>query len=461
MTLPTIGWLCDTLGADAPDLPHDMPLGPISIDTRTIKAGDTFWALRAQRDGHDFVPDALERGAKAIVVDANRKRSSAAQSLRARMIGVRDTTAALTHAAGVWRSRCTYPFIGITGSNGKTSTKDLIVHLLAVRFRVGGTTGNLNNQIGVPLTLLAFPTDLDMAVVEMGASYTGEIGELCEICRPTHGLVTSISSAHLEGFGSIEAVAETKGQLYDYVSDQGFAFVPTDDSLCVIQSSACTAKIGYAFSPAPENWTGGHFAASELKYDRLGRAQFTFDQQSVEIGIPGQAAALTALAALTVARSFDVPFTDCVHAISEHRSARGRLDVIRLNDITVIDDSYNANPASMRAAVHTLSLVHGQRRVAILGDMLELGSFAEREHQRLGEDIASYSVDVAIFVGPLSKLAAEAALQVRAKVHWIENTADFEGGIEDLVKCGDVVLVKASRGMTMERIVDRLKQVFH
>ena len=185
-------------------------LGPISIDTRTLARGDTFWALKGERDGHDFVTDAFAKGAKAAVVNQSWLNVARAPAIREKLITVADTKFALTEAGRAWRAALNCPVIGITGTNGKTSTKDLILKLLSLRYAATGTQGNLNNEIGVPLTLLAVPGESQVLVVEMGASHVGEVADLCRISRPTHGLVTSIGKAHLAGFGDLEGVVKTK-----------------------------------------------------------------------------------------------------------------------------------------------------------------------------------------------------------------------------------------------------------
>jgi UDP-N-acetylmuramoyl-tripeptide--D-alanyl-D-alanine ligase len=247
MIRPTIGWFCHTIGAHSPFLSPDLPLTAISIDTRTLHAGDTFWAIKSARDGHDFVSRAFILGAKAAVVNLEWMNSSEAAPVRDRLIGVEDTVRALTMAAGAWRETFPFPIIGITGTNGKTSTKDLMLKVLATKLSASGTAGNFNSEIGVPLTLLATPQDSDVAVIEMGASHPGEFADLCRLCKPTHGLVTSIGRAHLEGFGTLEEIARTKAALYNYVAEDGMGFVPTDDALCREAARLNHRKIGYGF----------------------------------------------------------------------------------------------------------------------------------------------------------------------------------------------------------------------
>jgi UDP-N-acetylmuramoyl-tripeptide--D-alanyl-D-alanine ligase len=371
---------------------------------------------------------------------------------------VKDTREALTKAGDAWRNKLHYPVLGITGTNGKTSTKDLILRLLALKYRAAGTRGNLNNELGVPLTLLEMTTDQEIAVIEMGASHAGEIADLCKISRPTHGLVTSIGRAHLEGFGSLDALARTKGELYEAVAVHGVAFVPTDDELCRREASENGRKIGYGFQSRPADWNGEFHHGTDLLYDDNGCAHFQFEETTIRLGIPGVPAAITALAALSVAAHFRISAEDCHDAIAAWSGVPGRTAILNIGGITIIDDSYNANPSSMLAALDTLSVLKGKRHIAILGDMNELGEFAEEEHRRLGEVVTKYRLDHIIFVGALSETAAQAAVKSGSNAQHFENYEALEPHLKQFIQLDDVVLVKASRGVKLERAVEHLKR---
>jgi UDP-N-acetylmuramoyl-tripeptide--D-alanyl-D-alanine ligase len=438
-------------------LDPNTPLGPISIDSRALKPDDTFWAVQGTRDGHEFVFDAFAKGAKLAVVNRAWWERNSADVRKYPMVVVGDTRATLSEAGKAWRERFTFPVIGITGTNGKTSTKDLILKLLSLRFTPGGTKGNLNNDLGVPLTLLDIPLDCDIAVIEMGANHLGEISQLCKVSQPTHGLVTSIGKAHLEGFGSLEALAHTKGELYDAVADSGVAFVPTDDELCRREAELNPQKIGYGFQPRPNEWTGEFHQGKGLHFDEQGRALFRFDDVEIRLGLPGRPAAIAALSALTVASHFWISPKACQAEIESWTGLRGRVDIFTAGGVTIMDDSYNANPPSMIAALETLSHLQGKRRVAVLGDMNELGEYAEEEHRKLGEAVSGFKIDQAIFVGPVSKIAAQAASKGGVSTAHFANYELLEPHLKHLIQNGDVVLVKASRGMKLERVVDYLK----
>ncbi len=460
MTLPTIGWFCETAGGSLPALSLDQPLTAISIDSRTLQAGDTFWAIKSTRDGHDFVSDAFSRGAKAAVVNLAWLRSGAAATFHDRLIGVADTMRALTLAAEAWRRTLFFPMIGITGTNGKTSTKDLLLQILSTKLKAIGTPGNFNNELGVPLTLLAIPQDSDVAVMEMGASHPGEIADLCQICKPTHGLVTSISLAHLAGFATLREVARTKGALYDYVAETGVAFVPTDDALCREVSALNRDKVGYGFGEKPLDWNGEHHHGMNLTFDTAACAHFEFHETSIVLAAPGRPAAVSALAALSVAQNFGIDAEESRKAIRKWQGVGGRATIQQLGMITVMDDSYNANPTSMRAALETLSFLPGKRHVAILGDMNELGSDAEKEHRTLGHDLKQFGSSAGIFIGEFAPVAAAEAEAQGVEARAFLNYEECEAELPSLIRDGDAVLVKGSRSMRLERAVQMLKSLY-
>lgn len=460
MNLPTIGWLCKALQTSLPTaLDHSEELGAISIDSRTLQPGNVFWALAAHRNGHDYVGDAFAKGAKAAVVRKEWQESAAAV-VRNRLIGVENTNHDLQKAARAWRETLECPVIGITGTNGKTSTKDLIRRLLSLKAKTAGTEGNFNNEIGVPLTVLSVSRDSEFAVIEMGASHHGDIRFLCEIAKPTHGLVTSIGKAHLEGFGSLEALTGTKGELYDFVSESGVAFVPTDDKLCREESAVCRHRIGFGFQFPVAGWNSELYSGANLRFDDHGCGRFVFEGVDIRLSIPGRPAALSALAALTAARHFGISPTECRDTVLHWNGVHGRTSVEVVGAILLMDDSYNANPDSMRAALETLSMLRGSRKTVVLGDMNELGDTAANEHRELARQLPNFGITYAIFVGKFAGLAVD-----EAKVHGVQAQAfasgdELVGELASLIRSGDTVLVKGSRSNQLERIVDQLKRLF-
>ncbi|MBI5059877.1 UDP-N-acetylmuramoyl-tripeptide--D-alanyl-D-alanine ligase [candidate division KSB1 bacterium] len=457
MRLPTIGWFCAAVGASCPSGMADAPLGPVCYDSRKLQAGDTFIAVVGEHDGHDYVERAFAAGAKSAIVCAQWASRNPAQAHR--QIVVDDTLSSLQLAGKAWRRQFSVPVVGITGSNGKTSTKDILLKLLAVRYDVGGTEGNLNNQLGVPLTLLSMSGEKQVLVVEMGASRTGEIGELCAISQPTHGLVTSIARAHMAGFGTLTAVARTKGQLYDAVAEAGVAFVHTGDELCRIESSRCRQVIGYGFGEPGEGWSGEYFRAQERSTNELGGMRFTLRDVSYELNIPGQPAALAALAGLAIAGSLGVPLEACRDTVRNWVGVPGRMRVEQLGRLRVLDDSYNANPASMRAALTTLATFSGNK-MAILGTMAELGEFSEEEHRRLTNDLSSFGIPRVIFVG--SGWSGAAARLAERGINAMEtaSVSEMAASLPRLVDGIDVLLLKGSRSVQLDQLMPQLRKLF-
>jgi UDP-N-acetylmuramoyl-tripeptide--D-alanyl-D-alanine ligase len=447
---PTLGWLAAQFAAPIPAQP-ERSLNPVSIDSRRVQAGDTFWALAGQRDGHDFIRDAFIAGAQAAVVSQSWAETQAGRDQLDCCIVVPDTTTALAQAGTNWRAQLACPVIGITGSNGKTTTKELISLLLSLKFRVVATAGNLNNQLGVPLTMLTVPGDADIAIIEMGASRFGEIGELCEICRPTHGLVTSIGRAHLEGFGTIAALAQTKGQLYDAVAENGTAFLPLDDELCRVEAASVRNALAYTFSVSANGFSGAVFQGRDYHLTSAGTAAFVFAGQSISLAVPGYPTALAALAAVTVAHHFEIPLDAAALALKSWGGVPGRGQVLKIGDLTIIDDTYNANPNSMKCALQTLATLPG-RRVAILGAMAELGSYGADEHRRIAEEARSFGFSELILVGEMWK-------DVAGDTAYFPSVAELLEGLPRLVKAQDVVLLKGSRSIELERAVQYLREV--
>lgn len=447
MSGPTLGWLSAQLGVRAIAASAEK-LCPVSIDTRRLQSGDTFWALRGATDGHDFVRQAFAQGAKAAVVNADWAHAAGNSEYVDRCIVVDDTRKALTTAGTMWRHDVGCRIIGITGSNGKTSTKEVVASLLRLKYRVTATEGNFNNRLGVPLTLLRLAEDTEVGVIEMGASEPGEIGDLCELCAPTHGLVTSIGKAHLEGFGTLAALAHTKGQLYDYVAETGVAFVPLDDELCRVEASGAHRAIGYSFNEHFNNFGGEIFRGQHFSSNEFGCASFTFGGQAIQLMIPGYPAALSALAALTIASCFGVPSDEAAGAVRQWQGAPGRGQVLRTRGLTIIDDCYNANPTSMRAALQTLCTIAG-RRIAVLGEMAELGDYSSDEHAKLSHDVQAMQIDTVVLVGA-NWVPAKSA------VTHCDSADQAAQLLSEQARPGDVILVKGSRSVGLERVVNKL-----
>lgn len=454
MSRPTVGWLNALLHACA-SLQEAHPLR-IGIDSRKISPGDVFWALKGNRDGHEFVETAFDDGAIAAVVNRDYASDS---KFNDRLLRVDDTLDALTFAARAWRGELAGLVIGITGSVGKTTAKDYVRAAFAQSRKVNATEGNFNNEIGVPLTLLGTSSDTDVLICEMGAARVGDIAHLCSIVNPRWGLVTAIADAHMVSFGSRENVARTKRELYDHVASDGIAFVPIADERCVQASLECRTRIGFGFENPSAYWESSYVQGKGLVFDEFAQASFHVLGEHISLSIPGRPAAQAALAAMSIATYHGVTPSDAALGISQAVPTKGRATVRKFGRVTVIDDSYNASPTSMRSALETLSLRQGTRKVVVLGDMLELGEISDVSHREVISDLDRAGVSLAILVGPrFSNVAASSFTRSRLLIY--PSVEDALPNLLQLVRPDDLVLVKASRGMALDKVVSKLDEVF-
>ncbi|MEW6569997.1 MAG: UDP-N-acetylmuramoyl-tripeptide--D-alanyl-D-alanine ligase [Nitrospirota bacterium] len=417
----------------------------ISIDSRTIKEGELFLALRGSRfDAHDFLDEALTKGSGAIVCrhleDARTDKT---------IIYVEDTLDALQSIARFLRRKRKIPVIAITGSNGKTTTKELVVSILGTKYRVLKNKGNLNNHIGLPLSLTDLDEKDEIIVLEMGASAPGEIRDLCEIALPNYGILTNVGEAHLAGLRDLKTVRETKLELLDYV--QAVA-VNADDSFLMagIEKSGFKGRlIRYAIQNDAE------VRATDIKLlDKgLNFMLHAADREPIETHseMSGIFNIYNILAAVSMSILFDVGTQKIREAISAFKGVPMRLEIKEKDGVRFIKDFYNANPTSMENAIRELARVKKGRRIAVLGDMLELGSYAEEAHRQIGRLISRLSIDVVVAVGPLMAFAAS---EIQGNVYTAETPDIAKRIVKNICLKGDTVLIKGSRGMRMERVVE-------
>ncbi len=427
----------------------------VSTDTRTLKAGDLFFALRGEKtDGHKFLPEAFAKGAACVVVDQACPR----EALRERpAVIVRDTTRALGQLAHRYRSRFSIPVVAIGGSNGKTTTKEMVSAVLRKRYNVHQTKGNLNNHIGVPMTLFGLRKRHEVAIVEIGTNHFGEVGTLSAIVQPTHAMVTTIEHEHLEFFGSIEGVAKEEGELYRSLDRRGVGFVNVDEKRIGECARSIRHKVTYGFrSPA-----GVHGTMRSVRHD--GTTLFSVHQRrkkayEVQLSIPGVHNATNALAAATVGMTFHVPVKDIQRALRDFRAVDKRMEILSFRGITIINDTYNANADSAIKALETLDAMNAKgKKIVVLGDMLELGSLAEAEHRKVGRELGRLGFKYLLTFGPHARFVNEAAGTMTVNLPFDQKNALAEYLVE-LIGPGDCVLVKGSRGMKMEDIVAFLKE---
>jgi UDP-N-acetylmuramoyl-tripeptide--D-alanyl-D-alanine ligase len=437
-----------TLAGEAPPA-----FAGVSIDTRTLAAGELFLAIRGPRhDGHDFLGEAAARGAAAAVVHRD---APAPPGLA--LVRVADTTRALGDLGRHVRRLSAIPVVGVTGSVGKTTTKDMAAHLLAARGAVLKTEGNLNNQYGLPLTLLRLRPEHTAAVLELGMSAPGEIRDLSRLAEPDVAVLTRVAPVHLEFFPSVDAIAEAKAEILEGLRPGGTAVLNGDDPRVVRIGEHFRGRVLWfgrdrRFDVSAEGWRGTLFSQ---------RFSLRVAGRTVEVALPlpGPHFVVSFLAAAAAAHALGVSPEAMAGAAASLVPARHRGEVRRLGQgVTLLDDCYNSSPEALEAAVVALTLAPAGRKVAILGDMLELGPTGPALHRERGRALAG-RVNVVAGVGPLAKEilagAREAGLAAGA-LHAFADAAAAAAAVGDLVREGDAVLVKGSRGVRLETVVDAL-----
>jgi UDP-N-acetylmuramoyl-tripeptide--D-alanyl-D-alanine ligase len=434
----------------------------LSTDTRTIAAGSLFVALRGERfDAHAFLPAAATAGAAAAVVDGDTPAPAGLPRLR-----VADTLAALGAIARFHRRRFDLPVVGVTGSNGKTTTREMIAAILAERGPVLKTEGNLNNEVGVPLTLLGLRADHRAAVVEMGMSAPGEIARLTALALPQVGVVTNAAAAHLEGLGTIDGVADAKGELYAGLPAGGIAVANADDPRMLARARASGRRL-LTFAAGRQR-RGDVVVLELLAEDATGlRFLLGVGQRELDVALPlvGAHNARNAAAAACAAIALGCSDREIVRGLAGVRPVGRRLLLSRLpGGLLLVDDCYNANPLSMEAALQTLgglARAEGGRPLAALGDMLELGPGEAELHRGVGAAAARLPVARLFGFGPRSRETLAGALAAglpAERAFHTEELAALAVAVRAAVVPGDVLLVKASRGMRLERLVEALHQ---
>lgn len=413
----------------------------ITTDSRSIRKGEIFFALRGpSHDGNVFAHSALASGAVAAVVDD--------PSLTGKNIIVVDNVlATLTELAKHHRRMITFPVIAITGSNGKTTTKELIAAVLSKKGKVHRTTGNLNNHIGVPLTLLAAPADTAYMVVEMGANHKGEIAALCEIAMPTIGIITNIGKAHIEGFGSLEDVREAKSELYHWLRKNAGVAIYNEKSNTLKELIFNIVHKAVPYSDPYGTDLIVEAAEADDLYLKV-TADYEGRQYTFTTNLFGSYNTDNVRAAMAVGVFLEVPFSDIIDAVSSYKPANNRSQVVNTGRNILICDSYNANPSSMEKAINSFSGVRAEKKMVILGDMLELGSESDSAHDKVISDLKALEGAVIFVVGPLFSAASERSEGIRS----FASTEDMYNWLESKKPQCFYILVKGSRGMMLEKL---------
>lgn len=418
-------------------------LNGLSIDSRKIQKGDIFIPLKGDNvDGHHFIRDALDKGASLVFSEQNNDENQ-------KIIPVRSTLKTLGTIAANWRSTFTGSIIGITGSNGKTTTKDLIAAILSNKFQCTHTEGNLNSTIGLPLSLISMSTDKDKYILEMGSGSPGEIRYLCELSQPEVGLITNITEAHIQYFDTVENILLEKSALFNSLPENGTAFLNLDDPYLSKLTPSCNT-ITYSFNSDSD--FHGKYSINSDKVRVL-------EVNGIEIKVPygGAEMAQNILGAFSVSSYLGIEDSLIIDAVESFNAPSGRGQLFHYKEYTIIDDTYNANPASVKAGIDQLSNIpKAVRRIAIIGDMLELGEESENHHSALGEYISEKRIDAVFGYGYLTKFMTDTLNKLGVESRHFTDQLELTHQLEQFIQPGDILYFKGSRSMQMENIIKEL-----
>lgn len=423
----------------------------VTTDSRKIGEGHLFVALKGENfNGEDFVEESLKKGAVAALVSKNFSRA-----VDGVIIKVDDTLAAYQKIAGYWRDRFNIPIIAITGSTGKTTTKDLTAAVLSEVGKVLKTSANYNNEIGVPMTLLELDESHKAAVIEIGMRGLGQIAALAKIVKPTIAIVTNVNETHMELLGSIENIAKAKGELVQAIEPGGTVILNVDNPY--------VADMIKLVKPGVKIITHGIEKDADLKADNVvtGEASTDFDMHfngkvfHFDLPIIGRHNVSNALAAIAAGMTAGLLYPKSQRGLSSFATTKMRFEVIRRDNITIVNDAYNASPASMRAAIKTSADIYDTRKIAVLGDMFELGDIAEKAHRDIGAYVAKKGFEILITVGELAKFIAAGARDAGMENVFVTDTHEEAAKtLRGFLKANDVILFKASHGMHLEKVIE-------
>jgi UDP-N-acetylmuramoyl-tripeptide--D-alanyl-D-alanine ligase len=425
-------------------------INKVSTDSRTIKLGELFVALRGENfDGHDFVESAAKAGASGALVDLNWN-GNVPENFA--LIRATDTVRAYQELAANYRKSLRLKVIAITGSNGKTSTKDFTASVLSRKFRVTKTEGNFNNHVGLPRTILEATSEDEIAVWEIGMNHPGEIATLSEIAAADAAIITNIGVAHIEFMGSREAIAREKGALAEAIGPQGTLILNADDLFSKGIAARTHAKVVFAGT------TGGIVRAIEIRQSADG-SEFTILEGAhrcrAQLPVAGLHMVQNAVLAVAAGRAFGLSIEECAAGLAAAPLTKARLQIKEIGGVHFLDDSYNANPDSMKAALQTLVELNAEgKRMAVLGEMRELGAESERGHREVGETAATLGVDQLITIGDAAELIAQGARSAGLdKVSSVGSTREAADLLGEIAEPGDLVLIKGSRAARTEEVI--------
>ena len=422
----------------------DKIINGISIDSRLIQKGDIFLPLKGESsDGHDFIKDAFKNGASYIFSEKSSKKSEY-------IIKVDSVYEFLLQVASDLRTYFKYPFIGITGSNGKTTTKELLVNILSSKYNIVYTKDNYNSTIGVPISLFQFELNADFAIVEMGASKPGEIKNICKIVKPDIALITNISDAHIEYFKTIKEVQKTKSALFTSLPPDGLAFINVDDNYISELSPNCKT-IKFSFNNSDADYVG--MWTSDNNFNNI-----AINGTNIKLPYSSEVFGKNVLSAFSIAKEIGININDIAKQVKTFNNPKGRCEILKTNDLTIINDSYNSNLTSAISGLkYLMSYRTSGRKIVVIGDMFELGDLGIKHHKELGKKLDKLKPDAVFAIGSLSKHIIGAMKNFSSfKMHF-SNKDSLQIELRKYVENNDVIYIKGSRGMKMEKILNIFK----
>lgn len=443
--------------------PPIEPIESVTIDSRHCSNNSVFFALKGiNQDGHDFILTALEKGATVIVYSKPEYDSVFKEKNR---LGIRvaDPLNYIQDLAKRVMRKIDFQVLGITGSNGKTTTKEMVAHVLSNKYHVHKTTGNMNNHLGVPLTIFDLDKSHNFFIVEMGMNHAGEIWTLCEIAMPNAGLITNVGTAHIEFFGTQDKIADAKGELFSYLrKKKGFLFVNADDPYLLKQIKKTSSASFYGISNSEASVKAFNITADDVSC-------FTFqwiDEKSgktgtVKLQIPGLHQVYNALSAVAVGLRYGIQPNTICESLNSFKAHSNRMEIKKINNLTIVSDCYNANSDSMKAGLKTLSeMKTNRRKVSVLGDMFELGELSPSLHKEIGQLINQLNIDVVITIGEQTRFLNEAIKEKNINKFHFLTVDEALKWLDNNTKKDDIIYIKASRGMKLEHITQYLEAKF-
>lgn len=431
----------------------DTKISNISIDTRTIQPNDLFVAIKGKNlDGHKFVAEAITKGAIGVIIAKGKIKAKNSISIQ-----VNDTTKALANIAGYYRKRFNPLVIAVTGSNGKTTTKEMIASIISRRMQITKAKGSYNNDIGVPLTILEMNSQTQALILEIEMNILGETRRLAQIAKPKIGVITNIGDTHLEFLGNKENVLKEKTELIESLGPEGISILNADDE-CLRHISALPQAVTFGISNQADV-----FASKITDRADQGSHFLLNGKYRVRLPVPGKHNIYNALAAIATSLAAGLDYADIIPGIEQFKPASMRLEILRIKDLLIVNDAYNANPQSMTAALETFTKIATDgRRIAIFGDMLELGKLSQTFHYNLGKEAAE-SMDIIIAIGKFSKSVVDGAISSGMNQNNLFKCNNNQAALTkliDIIKPKDKILIKGSRAIRLEEIVKGIKDYY-